>query len=110
VTTEDKLILTPAQETTLVKFFESHPIFWNKEDEGFKRKGKKDALIEELATDMGLTSGMIMTWFTSQRSMYGRLLRKAPASGSGWQTTTARQSWNLLNLSFLRSHVAPRTE
>jgi hypothetical protein len=56
---EDKLLLTTKQEISLVEFFESHPGFWDKEDEGFKRKVKKERRLEELASDMDLITGQI---------------------------------------------------
>ena len=107
---EEKLLLTPDQEQQLVDWFEAHPEFWDKENVGFKRKGKKDALLDDLAKDMELVGSQILTWFQSQRSMYGRLLKKTTGpSGTGLRLATAMQKWNLANFAFLRSHVAART-
>ena len=94
----------------LMDYFENQPEFWDKENAGFNRKGKKDALLDDLAKEMDLVGSQILTWFQSQRSMYGRLLKKTQGpSGTGLRMATARQKWNLANFSFLRSHVAART-
>ena len=107
---EEKLLLTPEQESHLVDYFENHPEFWDKENSGFKRKAKKQALIDDLAKELDLVGSSILTWFQSQRSMYGRLLKKTQgSSGIALRMATARQKWNLANFSFLRSHVAART-
>jgi hypothetical protein len=101
-------VLSNDAEQELVEFYEGHRCLWDKSDAGFKYKQKRTQLVEEQAKKMGLTYHKIMTWFASQRSMFGRLQKKGP-SGSGSQTTTARQQWNLRNFSFLKSHVAHRT-
>ena len=52
----------------------------------------------------------IKVWFTSQRTMYGKLHNKKKLGTINEKKMTYRQRWVMDKLSFLRSHLVTRTK
>jgi hypothetical protein len=101
--------LTPVQEQEMVEWLEFHPLLWNKKMMDYKDTGKKEAFWKTQAEKMEKDLEMIMTWYRSIRTRFGRL-KKLP-SGSGTSELTERDQWVLTQFEFLRpfiSEVRPR--
>jgi hypothetical protein len=96
--------LTPEQEQEMVEWLEVHPLLWNKKMFDYKDKGKKEAFWITQADKMGKELEMIMTWYRSIRTRFGRL-KKQP-SGSGQAELTERDQWVLAHFEFLRPYIS----
>ena len=68
-------ILTDEQELELVRWYETLPILYNQRLKEFKVKDKKDRLMLEKATKLGITLRDLKTWMNSMWTTYGRLAR-----------------------------------
>ena len=55
-----------------------------------------------------LAGGVILTWFKSMRTLFGRL--KKNKSGQAVKPTTAQQVWTLKCFKFLEAHLTIRTD
>lgn len=75
----------------------------NKKHRNYMKKGLKDALWEEKATEMEKSSEILKKWYSNMRTRYGKL-RQAP-SGSGSLELTERDQWILRHFEFLRPHL-----
>ena len=49
--------LTTDQEQELVEFFAAHPLFYDRSLKVFKDRSKKDRLLDQKGTELGMTGG-----------------------------------------------------
>lgn len=105
----DPTVITPELEELLVEFYSERPIFFDQQLQDFKNRSKRDRLLNEIATQLGLSANVICAWFRNMRSMYGKLLKKTK-SGQRTSKFTPRQQWTLRAFSFLDAHLVVRSE
>ena len=95
--------LTREQEDEVIQFVQDNPLLYDKADLNHKDSAKRERLWELKAEKMGLPKKGIKTWFNSQRSRYGQLVRKK--SGQGAPRHTQKQQWLLQKMAFIRPHI-----
>ena len=59
----------------IVDFVKDHEDLYNKTNEHFKDKTRKECLWEEFANSRKLSVKVCKTWFESQRTHYGKLMQ-----------------------------------
>ena len=101
------LNLTRAQEVSMVEWLQDHPELFDKADASYKDSAKKKVLWDEKAKQLDQESGdMLMTWYRSMRTRYGKLYKIQNKSGAGTaQQATQRDQWILDNFKFFRPHI-----
>ena len=73
-------MLNEHQEEELADWWRKHPGLYNKSNESYRRKAKKDRLIADKADEMGVwgfNAKMLAGWMKSMRTMYGKEEKKA---------------------------------
>ena len=84
-------------------FIKQHEELYNKTNNKFKDKQKKERLWETLAATINLTVNTVKKWFENQRNRYGKLTQtksRHAAEKSTERQTTLKDSFN-----FLRGHI-----
>ncbi|XP_018016629.1 uncharacterized protein LOC108673335 isoform X2 [Hyalella azteca] len=104
---KDKLVLLHEDEEELARWFEEHPIFYDKFHKGYKDKKTKDRLLAEKATTLKTpcTGEQIRTWLESMRTAYGKLVRAGP-SGSAKPNPTEKEIWIMQAFSCVAPHIS----
>ena len=83
------IYLTDSDEVAIVDFFKDHEEFYNKTNEHFIDKTKKECQWERFTSNSNLSVKVCNTWFESQWTHYGklaRLLRKCQRDRTGFRT------------------------
>ena len=88
-------MLDKTQEADLAEWWRDHPGLYDKSNDMYRRKEKKDRLIAEKAREMGVqgfNAKMLAGWMKSMRTMYGKEEKKAKGkSGAAPPILTSRQ-------------------
>ena len=91
-------------EEALLDFLQANPAIYDKTMKEYKLAGKKEALWQVQANLMGLKKDEIKLWFTTQRTLYGKLTKDG-VSGEGGKQRTERQNWILAKFQFMGTHI-----
>ena len=84
------IYLTDSDKEAIVDFVKDHKELYDKTNEHFKDKGRKECLREQFANSHKLFVKVCKTWFESQRTHYGKLTQSK--SGQALKEMTERQS------------------
>ena len=97
------IYLTDSDEEAIVDFVKGHKELYNKSNEHFKDKARKECIWERFANSHKLSVKVCNTWFESQRACYGKLTQSKP--GQAPKEMTECQNWVQDKFGFLRSHI-----
>ena len=97
------IFLSDSGEEAIVEFVKHHEELYDKTNNSFKDKQKKEGLWEQLAAARNLPVKTVKKWFDTQRTRYGKLTQTK--SGQAAEKSTERQTWLKDSLSFLRGHI-----
>ena len=97
------IFLSDSDEEAIVEFIKQHKELYDKINDSFKDKQKKEGLWEQLAATRNLPIKTVKKWFETQRTRYGKLTRTK--SGQAAEKSTERQTWLKDSFSFLRGHI-----
>lgn len=95
--------LTAEDEESMVEWLRENPQMYNKKLSTYKDKGKKDALWAKQAQVLGKDASMLIVWYRSIRTRFGKLTK--PKSGAGTGDRTDRDKRILTNFEFLKPHI-----
>ena len=98
-----KTDLTDEEEAEVVEWLRENEFIYNKKKKAYKDTHKKISRWQELAEKMGKDVEMLMVWYNSLRTRYGRLLKTK--SGQGVAERTERDEWIMQNFNFLQNHI-----
>ena len=94
----------------LVEFYRQHPCLYDLEDPNFKDKELKKRLLEDIASELGIQTKQIETWFKTERRYYTEnVMKPSASSGSAARKPTDKYVWSSQNFTFLDGHVRPST-
>ena len=68
------IYLTDSDEEAIVDFMKDHKELYNKTNEHFKDKARKECLWQRFANSYKLSVKVCKTWFDSQRTCYDKLM------------------------------------
>ena len=94
---------TDSQEHANVEFVKQHPELYDKENERFHDRQRKEALWAEISAELKLQPFDVRRWFESQRTCFGKLSKQQ--SGQAPREMTKRQSWVYQQMGFLKTHI-----
>ena len=94
------IFLSDSDEEAIMEFVKQRKELYDKTNDSFKDKQKKEGLWEQLAA-RNLPVKTVKNWFNTQRTRYGKLTQTK--SGQGAEKSTEQQTW--LKDSFLRRHI-----
>ena len=97
------IFLSDSDVEAIVEFAKQHEELYDKTNDSFKDKQKKERLWEQLAATRNLSVKTVKKWFNTQRTRYGKLTQTK--SGQAAEKSTERQTWLTDNFSFLRGHI-----
>ena len=97
------IFLSDSDEEAIVEFVKKHEELYDKTNDSFKNKQKKERLWEQLASTRNLPVKTVKKWFNTQHTRYGKLTQTK--SGQGAEKSTERQTWLKDSFSFLRGHI-----
>ena len=97
------IFLSDSDEEAIVEFIKQHEELYDKTNDSFKDKQKKETLWEQLASTRNLPIKTVKKWFETQRTRYGKLTQTK--SGQAAEKSTERQTWLKDSFSFLRGHI-----
>ena len=97
------IFLSNSSEEAIVEFVKQHEKLYDKTNDSFKDKQKKERLSEQLAATRNLPVKTVKKWFETQLTRYGKLTQAK--SGQEAEKTTKRQAWLKDGFSFLRGHI-----
>ncbi|KAL1249043.1 hypothetical protein QQF64_022361 [Cirrhinus molitorella] len=95
------------KEQILLELWQQRACLYNVSSSCYHGHVKKDAAWKEIAEELQLPVGEVITQVASLRTQYGKLLHPKPR-GSGAKELTPRQNWIMKHLHFLKCHVLPR--
>ena len=87
----------------LVNWIRDNPIIYDKGLSVYWKKLNKREMWAKKAAEVGLTVDQLTTWYESNRTRYGKLIKTK--SGQGQQRITQRGEWVLKSFDFLKSHI-----
>ena len=92
---------------SVIEWLKAHPELFDKSDVSYKDSAKKTALWNAKAEELGQGSGvLLLTWYRSMRTRYGKLYKTETKSGPGSSThLTQRDKWIVENFHFLTPHI-----
>ena len=93
------IFLSDSDEEAIVEFVKQHKELYDKTNDSFKDKRKKERLWEQLAATRNLPVKTVKKWFDTQCTRYGKLTQTK--SGQAAEKSTERQSWLKDSFSFL---------
>ena len=85
-----------------MEFVKQHELY-DKTNDSFKDKQKKERLWEQIASTRNLPIKTVKKWFETQHIRYGTLTHTK--SGQAAEKSTERQTWQKDSFSFLRGHI-----
>jgi hypothetical protein len=101
---EPKFVFTDEQEQSIVEWLQEHQILYNKKLREFSTGGaKKQKLWDDKAAELGCTTGQLMRYWESMRTIFGKLTKQK--SGQATPQHTERQQWILQAFNFIRPHI-----
>ena len=86
-----------------MEFVKQHEELYDKTNDSFKDKQKKERLWEQLAFTRNLPIMTVKKWFKTQHTRYGKLTQTK--SGQAAEKSTELQTWLKDSFSFLRGHI-----
>ena len=89
------IFLSDSDEEAIVEFIKQHEELYDKTNNSFKDKQKKEGLCEQPAA--------VKKWFDTQCTRYGKLTQTK--SGQAAEKSTEHQAWLKDSFSFLRGHI-----
>ena len=84
------IFLSDSDEEAIVEFVKQHEELYDKTNNSFKDKLKKERLWEQLAATRNLPIKTVKKWFETQRTRYGKLTHTK--SGQAAEKITERQT------------------
>ena len=97
------IFLSDSDEESIVEVIKQHEELYDKTNDSFKDKQKKERLWEQLAATRNLPVKTVKKWFETQCTRYGKLTQTK--SGQAAENSTERQTWLKDSFSFLRGHI-----
>ena len=91
-----------SDEEAIVEFVKQHKELYDKTNDNFKDKQKKERLWEQVAATRNLPMPA-KKWFETQHTRYGKLTQTK--SGQAAEKSTERRTWLKDSFSFLRGHI-----
>ncbi|XP_061784370.1 uncharacterized protein [Nerophis lumbriciformis] len=91
------------EKEEIIDFLLQHEVLYSKRLAGFKDVSKKEKLWAAQAEKMGMTVADLKTWYTSMRTMLGRLKKRARKSAMADLNATEQWVWD--KFGFLRPHI-----
>ena len=85
------IFLSDSDEEAIVEFVKQHEELYDKTNDSFKDKQKKERLWEQLAATRNLPIKTVKKWFETQRTRYGKLTQTK--SGQAAEKSTEPQTW-----------------
>ena len=67
------IFMSDSDKETIVEFVKQHKELYDKTNDSFKDKQKKESLWEQLAATRNLPIKRVKKWFKTQRTRYGKL-------------------------------------
>ena len=102
-------MLNEHKEEELAEWWREHPGLYDKSNEMYRGKEKKDRLIADKAKEMavrGFDANMLAGWMKNMRTMYGKEEKKAKwKSGTAPPVLTSRHRLVVETFQFLRPHL-----
>ena len=95
--------LSDSDEEVIMEFVKQHEELYDKTNNSFKDKQKKEGLWEQLAATRNVPVKTVKKWFDTQHTRYGKLTQAK--SGQAAEKSTERQTWLKDSFSFLRGHI-----
>ena len=72
--------LTPEEESMVTEWIRANTCIYDKGDPKHKDRDKRARMFQEKAEELGGLLGKdLQTWFATQRTSYGKLVKRAPA-------------------------------
>ena len=96
------IYLTNTDEA-IVDFMKDHAELYDKTNEHFQDKARKECLWERFANSCKLSFKVCQTWFESQRTHYGKLTQSK--SGQAPKEMTERQNWIQDIFNLLKTYI-----
>ena len=97
------IFLSDSDKEAIVEFVKQHEKLYDKTNNSFKDKQKKERLWESLAATRNLPIKTVKKWFEAQCTRYGKLTQTK--SGQAAEKSTERQTWLKDSFSFLQGHI-----
>ena len=99
----NSIFLSYSDKEAIVEFVKQHEELYDKTNDSFKDKQKKEGLWEQLAATRNLPVKTVKKWFDTQCTRYGKLTQTK--SGQAAEKSTECQSWLKDSFSFLLGHI-----
>ena len=96
------------QKEEIIDFLIGNQVIYSKRLAGFKNVQLKERLWASQAQKMGTSVADLKIWYTSMRTMLGRLKKRAKKSGEGGEVVTdmsTTEQWVWTKFAFLRPHI-----
>ena len=97
------IFLSDSDEEAIIEFVKQHEELYDKTNDSFKDKQKKERLWEQLAATRNLPIKTVKKWFETQHTRYGKLSQTK--SGQAAEKSAEQQTWLKDSFSFLRGHI-----
>ena len=97
------IFLSDSDEEAIMEFIKRQEELYDKTNDSFKDKPKKERLWEQLAATRNLSVKTVTKCFDTQCTRYGKLTQTK--SGQGAEKSTEQQTWLKDSFSFLRGHL-----
>ena len=97
------IFLSDSDEEAIMEFLKQHEELYDKTNDSFKDKQKKERLWQQLAATRNLPVKTVKMWFETQCTRYGKLTQTK--SGQAAEKSTEQQTWLKDSFSFLQSHI-----
>ena len=97
------IFLSDSDEEAIMEFIKQHEELYDKTNDSFKDKLKKERLWEQLVSTRNLAIKTVKKWFETQCTRYGKLTQTK--SGQAAEKSTKQQTWLKDSFSFLRGHI-----
>ena len=95
----ESISLSDSDEEAIMEFVKHHRELYDKTNDSFRDKQKKERLWETLAATRNLPLNTVKKWFETQRTRYGKLTQTK--SGQAAEKSTEQQTWLKDSFSFL---------
>ena len=93
------IFLSDSDDEAIVEFIKQHEELFDKTNDNFKDKQKKEGLWEQVAATRNLSVKTLKKWFDTQHTRYGKLTQTK--SGQAAEKSTECQTWLKDSFSFL---------
>ena len=97
------IFLSDSDKEVIVEFIKQHRELYDKTNDSFKDKQKKERLWEQLAGTRNFPIKTVKKWFEIQYTRYGKLTQTKSRQAA--EKSTERQTWLKDSFSFLRGDI-----